>query len=242
MDSLAAQRYKDYEWVVIDGASTDNTLRIAQSFSSAPLSLISEPDKGIYDAMNKGITNARGDYVFFLNSDDALHDENVLGDVGAWLDRNPGVDFLYGSVVNVKLDGDWLRDFRHVNGRNIMDYSICHQAIFARRALFDTVGAFNLRFKFNADYDWMIRVFRQGARCAYMDRRMAFFSDGGAHLADRAYTQRERQNVRLQYMGKRRLALRSLRWRISNRLQLLINGHAPGATRMTRGYPDERTG
>ena len=65
MASLSAQRYKDYEWVVIDGASTDGTVGIAQSFSSAPSLVISEPDKGIYDAMNKGIAKARGDYIFF---------------------------------------------------------------------------------------------------------------------------------------------------------------------------------
>ena len=240
MDSLAAQRYKGYEWIVIDGASTDNTVRIARSFSSAPLVMISEPDKGIYDAMNKGIANARGDYIFFLNSDDALHDEDVLGDISVRLDQNPEIDFLYGNVVNIKLDGNWLRNFSHVNKHNIMEYSICHQAIFAKRMLFKTVGAFDLRFKFNADYDWMIRVFRHGAHCVHIDRCMAFFSDGGAHLVNTAYTQKERQNVRLQYMGKRRLALRSLRWRISNRINLLINGHAPGVTRMTGSNQDER--
>jgi glycosyltransferase involved in cell wall biosynthesis len=236
MESLSAQSCKDYEWVVIDGASTDNTIKIAQSFSSAPLRVISEPDKGIYDAMNKGIANARGDYVFFLNSDDALHDENVLEDLYTWFDQNSEVDFLYGNVVNVKVDGNWLRNFGHVNKSNIMEYSICHQAVFAKRMLFEIVGTFDLRFKFNADYDWMIRVFRQGIRSAYVDRRIAFFSDGGAHLVDRSYTLKERQAVRLQYMGKRRLALRSLIVRISNRLQLLINGHAQGIIRMTDGH------
>jgi glycosyltransferase involved in cell wall biosynthesis len=242
MESLIAQGYKDYEWVVIDGASTDSTLRIAQSFSSGPSVVISEPDKGIYDAMNKGIANARGEYIFFLNSDDALHDKDVLSDVSAWLDQNPGIDFLYGDVINIKLDGNWLRNFGHVNKHNIMEYSICHQAIFAKRTLFKAVGTFDLRFKFNADYDWMIRVFRHGAYCVHIDRCMAFFSDGGAHLVDKAYTQKERQSVRLQYMGKSRLALRSLKWRISHRMNHLINGHAPGVVRVTRSHRDERTG
>lgn len=240
MQSLSAQHYKDYEWIVIDGASTDGTLKIAQSFSSASSLVISEPDNGIYDAMNKGLRNARGDYIFFLNSDDVLHDEDVLGDVSIWLEQNPGTDFLYGSVVNVKPDGNWHRDFGHVNKHSIMEYSICHQAIFANRMLFKTVGTFDLRFKINADYDWMIRVFRHGARCAYMNRCIAFFFDGGAHLVDRAYTQKERQNVRLQYMGKHWLALRSLRARIFNRIQLLINGHAQGISRVTEAHLDDK--
>src|SRR5690242_17431099 len=78
MASLAIQNYKDYEWVVIDGASTDGTLKVAQSFSAAPSVIVSEKDNGIYDAMNKGVAKAQGDYIFFLNSDDAFHDENVL--------------------------------------------------------------------------------------------------------------------------------------------------------------------
>ena len=87
---------------MIDGASTDNTVKIAQSFLRHHWLLISEPDKGIYDAMNKGIANARGDYVFFFNSDDALHDEDVLGDIYVRPDQDPEIDFLYGNVVNVK--------------------------------------------------------------------------------------------------------------------------------------------
>ena len=237
MASLSAQHYKDYEWVVIDGASTDSTLRIAQSFSSAPLLIVSEPDRGIYDAMNKGVAKARGDYVFFLNSDDALYDENVLQDVNSWLEHNPATDFVYGSVANIKADGNWLRDFGHVNRYNIIEDGICHQAIFAKRILFTNVGPFDLRFKLNADYDWIIRVFRFGARCVYMDRCVAFFADGGAHTLDKTYLAKEREAVRLQYIGKRWLTLRLLRARIFNRLHRIINGHAPGILRMTESHP-----
>lgn len=237
MASLSEQSYKDYEWVVIDGASTDDTLRLVQSFSSAPLVLISEPDKGIYDAMNKGLAKARGDYIFFLNSDDALYDENLLRDVSAWLEKDPMIDFLYGNVVNVKTDGDWLRDFRHVANHNIIESGICHQAIFAKKTLFIALGAFNLKFRLNADYDWIIRVFRGGARCAYIDRCIAFFSDGGAHTLDKTYLAKEREAVRLQYIGKHRLAFRLLRARIFNRLYRIMRGHAPGILRMSEGHP-----
>src|SRR6478736_7508169 len=159
MASLSVQRFKDYEWIVVDGASTDGTLSIVRSFSSAPLSVISEPDQGIYDAMNKGGAEARGDYIFFLNSDDMLHDENVLEDVSRWLEMNPGTDFLYGNVVHVKADGSWLRHFEHITRHNIIEDGICHQAVFAARMLFTTIGAFDLRFRINADYDWILRVF-----------------------------------------------------------------------------------
>lgn len=239
MASLSIQRFKDYEWVVVDGASTDGTLSLVRSFSSAPVLVVSEPDEGIYDAMNKGIAKARGEYIFFLNSDDALYDENVLGDVNKWLENNPGTQFLYGNVVNVKMDGNWLRHFGHVTRHNIMEDGICHQAVFATRMLFSTIGTFNQRFKINADYDWMLRVFRGGTRCAYIDRRVAYFFDGGAHSLDKQYVANERKTVRLQYIGEPSLVLRLLRARLLNRLYRMIHGHPRGALRIAGGSPPE---
>lgn len=238
MSSLIRQRFKDYEWVVVDGASTDGTLGIIRSFSSAPLVVISEPDRGIYDAMNKGVARAKGDYVFFLNSDDALYDENMLEDVNSWLERNPKTDLLYGSVVNVKADGNWLRGFGHIARHNIIAGSICHQAVFATRMLFTTVGLFDRRFKLSADYDWILRVFYSGARCAYIDRPIAFFFDGGAHARDKINLVKEYESVRLQYAGKRQLALRLLQIRILNWLHRITRGRALGILQLTGELPE----
>ena len=115
---------------------------------------------------------------------------------------------------------------------NIIEDGICQQAVFARRTLFSTIGGFNLRFKLNADYDWIIRVFRHGARCAYIDRRIAFFSDGGAHTLDKAYLAKEREDVRTQYIGRVQLALRLLKVRILNRIHRTVFGYSPGTLRM----------
>ena len=106
----------------------------------------------------------------------------MLQDVSDWLDRNPAVDLVYGSVVNVRADGDWLRDFGHVDKYNIIEDGICHQAIFPPGGFFLPMsGCLIPCFKLNADYDWIIRVFRSGECLQYMNRRLAFFSDGGAH-------------------------------------------------------------
>lgn len=232
MASLASQSFRDYEWVVVDGGSTDETLNIVNSFDAAPVNLLSEPDKGIYDAMNKGVKMAKGEILFFLNSDDSLHDERVLEDVSNWFASQPDTAFLFGDVVNIKRDGLWLRDFEHVTKRNIIEEGICHQAIFASRLLFDKVGEFDRSFKLNADYDWIIRVFRSNVQCAYMKRRMAFFRDGGASSIDREYLAIERSDVRLQYVGKCELTLRIFRARILNRLNWLIHDHALGVLRL----------
>ena len=231
MNSLAVQRCQDYEWIVVDGASTDNSLSIAQEFRAAPSRIVSEPDDGIYDAMNKAIGLATGDYLYFLNSDDAFYDDRVLEDMKSWFEQNPGTDLAYGNVVHVKGDGNWLRDFSHIGNRNILEEGICHQAIFARRALFSTIGTFDLRFKLNADYDWIIRVFRSNARCVALDRVVAFFSDGGAHSRDAGLLARERESVRLQYVRKRWLALRMLRARAYGRLYRILRGHPRGIAR-----------
>ncbi|MBU1397250.1 MAG: glycosyltransferase [Gammaproteobacteria bacterium] len=235
MDSLRMQSFKDYEWIVIDGGSTDRTMDIVRSFAGTALKWISEPDHGIYDAMNKGIALARGEYLFFLNSDDVLYDDKVLEDVNSFLKNKPDTELLYGNVVNLRADGNLLRNFSHITSHNIIEDGICHQAIFAKRALFKTVGEFDQRFKINADYDWIIRVFNSGARCAYMNRRIAFFLDGGAHSLDKTYLEKERKAVRLQYIGRHRLALRLFRARIFNRLHKIIRGHKPGILRITDG-------
>jgi glycosyltransferase involved in cell wall biosynthesis len=235
MDSLATQTCTDYEWIVVDGASTDGTLDIVNTFAAAPIQLVSERDNGIYDAMNKGARMARGDYVFFLNSDDCLHDPEVLADVNAAIESKQQPDMVIGRIVHVKNDGNWLRDYSYLHRGNILTESICHQAIFARRTLFQTVGEFNLRFRLNADYDWVIRVMRSDTRIAYLDRQVALFSDGGAHTQDTSRLQNEHYQVRRQYMGHLHLALRGFGRRVARRLHKMAYGQPPGVRFMHPG-------
>lgn len=200
MESLRVQTCRDYEWVVVDGASTDSTMEVVRSFDAAPVVSVSEPDKGIYDAMNKGVQMAQGEYVFFLNSDDALHDPDVLADMAHAMDMQPDADLLYGNVVYTYPDRRVLRTFAHIDSHSLLVEDLCHQAAFARRSLFDRVGTFDCRFRINADYDWFIRVFQSGAHTCWIDRRVALFSVGGAHVQDVRKLAYERRQVRLQYM------------------------------------------
>jgi|GEM_PF-250298 len=228
MASLSAQSYKDYEWIVIDGVSTDGTLGIAQSFSSAPLILISEPDKGIYDAMNKGIANAQGDYIFFLNSDDAFHDKSVLTDVMDSFAMDPQLDLLFGNVVYQYPVERVLRTFAHINADTLIFEDLCHQAVFSRRSLFEQVGSFNERFLLNADYDWLIRVFRSSARWRRLDRNIAIFNTSGAHTQNPTKLSKERREVRLQYISAARIVLGGLRRRVIHRWHRHFRSHPLG--------------
>lgn len=228
MASLQMQSFRDYEWVVVDGGSTDSTMDIVRDFGEAPLNWISEPDRGIYDAMNKGARMARGDYVFFLNSDDALHDSEVLADVAARLGNDPGIDLLYGNVIYEQPGKRTLRTFSHIGPRTLPFEDLCHQAVFARRSLFETVGPFDERFRLNADYDWLIRVFRSGAHHAWFDRVIARFTVGGAHTVNPQSLADERKQVRLQYMSSATWFAGDLVRRIRHRLHRHFGPHPLG--------------
>lgn len=228
MASLAAQTFIDYEWVIVDGASTDKTLELVKGFDAAPVTQLSEPDKGIYDAMNKGVGLAKGDYVFFLNSDDALHDPEVLADMASRLDSDPTIEVLYGNVVYDQPGRQILRTFSHINRLTLPFEDLCHQAVFARRSLFATVGLFNKDFHLNADYDWLIRVFRSGAKCIWVDRTVALFTVGGAHIQDPKYLATERKLVRLQYMSKATWLAGDFLRRVRHRLNRIFCSHPLG--------------
>ena len=228
MASLAAQTTRDYEWLLIDGGSIDATLAIAESFAGPRGAFVSEPDGGIYAAMNKGVALARGEYVFFLNSDDCLLDEQVLADVGARLASAPATDLLYGNVIYIHPHTRVLRSFAHIDARTLRFEDLCHQAVFARRSLFTKVGPFNERFRTNADYDWLLRVFASGAHTLWFDRTLAEFRTGGAHVRNLDAAIAERRDVRLQYMGSAALAWGELCRRIGHRSHRLLHGHRPG--------------
>ncbi len=207
LESVKQQTYKNIELIIVDGVSTDETLQIVAEYQDIVTTIVSEKDKGIYDAMNKGIALATGDIVFFLNSDDAFYDSTVLADVAVRFEQIPAIDLLYGDVVfddEVKLTK---RTYSHINKCTLEFESLCHQGVFARRELFKTVGEFNLKFKTNADYDWLIRVFRSGSTCTWFDRIISLFSLGGMHGQDPLLLAKEHKAVRLQYMSKTKLFL-----------------------------------
>lgn len=155
LESLVAQTFNNFEVVIVDAVSTDTTLSIANTFhSTLNISLISEKDKGIYDAMNKGIKLAKGEWLYFLGSDDVLFDEHVLQNVH---DNILGDELIvYGDVhwlpTNVVESGEW--DYAQLLKQNIN-----HQRVFYNKILFEKLGGFNTKYIVCADYDLNIRFF-----------------------------------------------------------------------------------
>lgn len=201
-DSLFGQVGADYEWIVIDGASTDGTEEWIQKNKHLISAFISEKDAGIYDAMNKGVSLAKGDLLFFLNADDAFCDEFVLQDVARAFAENPTVTLLYGNAIYQSGKRKRQRRFHWVTRRNLVYGDLCHQAVFARRELFEKVGGFNLDYPINADYDWILRVFNSGESIKYIDRYIALFTEGGFHTRNPEEQRRERMIVKRKYSSQ----------------------------------------
>lgn len=168
IQSIITQTYKNVEYILIDGASTDNTMRIIERYRDHIHTVVSEPDQGLYDAMNKGLSLATGDYVCFLNAGDCLHeDDTLLGmvhSVAASHEVPCPPDVLYGDTALVDSEGHFLRMRRltppeHLTWKSFRHgMLVCHQAFFARRAI---APQYDLRYRFSADFDWCIRVMKQ---------------------------------------------------------------------------------
>lgn len=168
IQSIITQTYKNVEYILIDGASTDNTMRIIERYRDHIHTVVSEPDQGLYDAMNKGLSLATGDYVCFLNAGDCLHeDDTLLGmvhSVAASHEAPCPPDVLYGDTALVDSEGHFLRMRRltppeHLTWKSFRHgMLVCHQAFFARRAI---APHYDLRYRFSADFDWCIRVMKQ---------------------------------------------------------------------------------
>jgi glycosyltransferase involved in cell wall biosynthesis len=160
LDSFLRQDHPDKELIVVDGASTDDTLAIVRSFDAKDLILISEPDNGIYDAMNKGLNAFGGEAVGFLNSDDRFHDQGALSAIAASL---KDADIVYGDldVVTGHDRPTVVRRWRSTpwrKGAFRRGWMPAHPTFYCRRRVVEQVGAFDLRYHVAADYDWMLRA------------------------------------------------------------------------------------
>jgi len=182
IESFLAQNHPEKEMLVIDGASSDATLRIVESFGSDAIHIFSNKDNGVYDAMNKGFRLFRGDALGFLNSDDTFHDSRVLADIAAALQES---DIVYGDL-NMVTDHRTKRLFRSWRGGVFRRYSFQlgwvppHPTFYMRREVVDKVGDYDLSFITTADYDYMLRALAlNDFRVTYIPRVIADFQIGG---------------------------------------------------------------
>ncbi|MCX7769945.1 MAG: glycosyltransferase [Proteobacteria bacterium] len=176
LDSIYNQTWKDYEIIVIDGCSKDATCDIIKRNSKKIKYFISEPDSGIYDALNKGILQSDSEWIYFMGSDDLFYDNRVLEDVFNSVE-NSNFDLVYGNVIFKQTkkiyDGKFYKIKMHFR-------NICHQAIFYRRSIFDRLGLFNLKYPLWADYEFNMRCFgNKQIKIKYINRVISIYNDDG---------------------------------------------------------------
>lgn len=179
LDSIAHQTCADFELILVDGGSTDGTLDVAKDFASrlgGRLTVHCDPDRGPYDAMNRGVSLSTGAWLFFLGADDTLYDTDTLSRVADFIRGHEPSDLVYGDVImrstGLRYAGEFDLD------RLLFEQNICHQAIFYRRELFAGIGPYNLRYRLWADWDFNIRCFSNPALVTrYMDIVVAHYDD-----------------------------------------------------------------
>ncbi|MDR3653779.1 MAG: glycosyltransferase family 2 protein [Paludibacter sp.] len=181
IESVVSQTFTDYEYIVIDGASTDNSIDVIKQYEDQITYWVSEPDTGIYNAMNKGILKASGEYLQFLNSGDWLVDNSILTNIFI---SNVNVDILYGNVL-LPYDENRI-DIRKGCNREkltLKDFvfdTICHQAAFIRRNLFENNGLYDESYKMSSDILFFAKAIVNGrATYKYIDISVSYFDPYG---------------------------------------------------------------
>jgi len=203
LKSIYEQEFEDFEVIIIDGKSTDETLSIISAFKNHNTKVFSEIDEGIYDAMNKGIDLANGKFIYFLGSDDTLFNPQVLKNINYTIDSKTD-KIIYG---NVKMNGTnkWVKDGTVYGGefnlKRILSHNIPHQAIFYHYSVFDILGKFNLRYPIFADHDFNIKAFSQYL-FKYTELIVADFFVGGASTTKSDHFAEDRIANIVQYFKK----------------------------------------
>ena len=184
IESVLAQTYQDIEYIIVDGASTDGTLSIVNEYRERIAHIISEPDNGIYDAMNKGIKIAGGDFLGILNSDDFFASPDIIGGLVEFLTENPQLDGTYGDIVFV----DKKNVERVVRMYSSQDFSpkqlrwgimFPHATFYVRRELFDSFGLYKLDYPVVSDFELVVRFIKRGISIGRYPRVMVKMRNGG---------------------------------------------------------------
>lgn len=175
--SIINQRCKDFELLIIDGRSTDQTINIVKQFSAGDsrIKILSEPDAGVYDALNKGIGIAAGQWLYFLGADDFFYSDDVLEKLQPVM-KNTTASIVYGNV--------WYEQFgKFYDGKftisKLLTRNICHQAVFYKSGVFAEIGTYNLLYKTEADYDFNLRCWLTGIGTQFVPVTIAFYTSGG---------------------------------------------------------------
>lgn len=205
LESIASQTFDDYEHIIVDGASTDGTLCIVENApGEMRRRILSEPDSGLYDAMNKGISMATGTYLIFLNSGDKFHSPDTLALIAETIRKSGEPGVVYGQTDLVDDDGRFMAP-RHLSAPenlSLADFSrgmvVCHQAFVAKRSI---APFFSLKYKYSSDYEWCIICLMHSKKNVYINDVLIDYLAEGVTTSHRKQSLRERFRIMSTYYG-----------------------------------------
>ncbi len=189
--SVLSLEGNDIEYIIIDGGSTDGTVDVVKKYINQIAYFVSEADQGIYDAMNKGVKAATGEWVAFLNSGDTYYPHAL----DCLKDAKPDEDIIYGDTTGTDIHGN--RKKLEVYTPEYILYHIisCHQGIFARRRVFEKIGYFDCSYKICADYEWLLRAYLDGSKFRYVEGLVADYLGGGVSATNFELLYKEGQSI-----------------------------------------------
>lgn len=205
IQSVLSQTYPEVEYIIVDGASKDNTLAIINKYKAQLSKVVSEPDKGLYDAMNKGIGLATGDYLCFLNAGDCFHSSTTLQDAVNTISTDVLPDVIYGETALVDADGTFLR-MRRLQTPNVLNWQsfkqgmlVCHQAFWMKRSLAEP---YDLSYRFSSDFDWCIRMMKKSTTLHNTHLTLIDYLNEGITTQNHKASLKERFHIMAKYYGR----------------------------------------
>ena len=221
IESIISQTNKEFEYLIVDGGSTDNTLDIIKQYENHryfsydeamsrdiadcnEIVWISEPDKGLYDAMNKGLHFAQGDFVWFVNAGDKIYNNGTLQRIVDTIGANPNCDVVYGQSIIIDEEENILGERHKIAPKDLTLSSllnglvVCHQSILVRKAI---APDYDIQYRISADYDWVCKVLAKSAQNCYIDDYLSRFMIAGVSARQRKKSWIERYRIMKKHFG-----------------------------------------
>lgn len=202
--SVKSQSCKLYEHIIMDGASKDDTVNIAKNAYNDKLVIVSEPDNGLYDAMNKAIDKATGEYLIFLNAGDTFHSADTLQTIADAIMDNDFPGIVYGQTQLVDSNRNRIGD-RHLTAPEVLTFDsfaegmvVCHQAFIVLRKV---AVKYDLSYRFSADYEWCLRCLKRSMNNVYIDETIIDYLNEGLTTANHKASLKERFKIMCKYYG-----------------------------------------
>ncbi len=220
--SVWAQTWSDIEYIVVDGASTDGTKEMIEAHQDKIAQWVSEPDRGLYDAMNKGIRMAHGELIGIVNASDYFEPDTVETVVRAW-QSHPEAGLFHGNVNMLNEDGSLFKLKKPRTNDLSQGMCIYHPTCFVARRVYEQLGAFDLRYRYSADYDFVLRCQVNGIPFHYMDKVLSNFRRGGVSTTAKQKGMEEARDILVKNGFSREYADGMLRiWEKKHRKDLCL--------------------